>query len=86
MMEKILPDSDRQSFNRTAEYDIFLSYKREDEAIAARLARALEVSGYSVWWDRSLLAGDSWRSQIQGAIDQSQVCLLYTSPSPRDRG
>ena len=81
MMEKILTDSDRQSFNRTAEYDIFLSYKREDEAKAARLARALEVSGYSVWWDRSLLAGDSWRSQIQRAIDQSQLMIVIWTPA-----
>ena len=62
-------------------YDIFLSYKREDEAKAARLARALEVSGYSVWWDRSLLAGDSWRSQIQRAIDQSQLMIVIWTPA-----
>ncbi len=34
--------------------EIFLSYRREDEARVARLMHALEGAGISVWWDRSL--------------------------------
>ena len=30
--------------------DIFISYKREDQATARKLADALEKEGLSVWW------------------------------------
>jgi len=56
--------------------DIFLSYKREDEAKAGRLARALEEEGFSVWWDRSLLPATSWREQIQAALDAAKVTIV----------
>jgi TIR domain len=44
--------------------DVFVSYKREDEARVARLVAALERSDLQVWWDRSLPGGESWRAQI----------------------
>jgi hypothetical protein len=31
--------------------DIFISYKREEQPIARKLAYALEEEGWSVWWD-----------------------------------
>ena len=34
--------------------DIFLSYKKEDRAVAKRLVGALEATGKSVWWDDAL--------------------------------
>lgn len=68
-------------------HDIFLSYKREDETLAARLAKALEASGLSVWWDRSLLPADSWRTQIQDALDQARcVVVIWTRESTGPRG
>src|SRR5262245_39567637 len=30
---------------------IFISYKREDQATARKLANALESKGWTVWWD-----------------------------------
>ncbi len=58
---------------------VFLSYKREDEARAGRLARALEHEGFSVWWDRSLLGAESWRAQIEQALDDSRVVVVCWS-------
>ena len=37
--------------------DIFISYKREDKAQAARLAGAFEAEGWTVFWDRDILPG-----------------------------
>lgn len=67
--------------------DIFLSYKREDERIAARLAKALEAEGFSVWWDRSLLPAESWREQIQAALDAAPVTIvIWTRESAGPNG
>lgn len=65
--------------------DIFLSYKREDEARMARLVAALEKAGLSVWWDRGLPGGGSWRENIQAALDAAKcvvVCWTRDSVGP----
>ena len=36
--------------------DIFLSYNREDQAVARRFAEAFEGEGFTVWWDTTLRA------------------------------
>jgi hypothetical protein len=62
--------------------EIFISYKREDEARVSQLVRALERSGLSAWWDRGLAGGESWRQQIQGALDAAQcVIVVWTHQS-----
>ena len=33
--------------------DIFLSYSRDDQAIARRFAEGFEREGFSVWWDQT---------------------------------
>jgi len=44
----------------TAPPHIFLSYNREDQAIARRFAEAFEAEGFSVWWDTTLRAGEAY--------------------------
>lgn len=62
--------------------EVFVSYKREDEARAGRLVKALEGVGLSVWWDRGLPGGESWRQQIQQALDGAHcVIVLWTHES-----
>lgn len=62
--------------------EIFISYKREDEARVGRLVRALEGTGLSVWWDRGLPGGESWRQQIQTALDAAKcVIAVWTHES-----
>jgi hypothetical protein len=34
--------------------DIFISYKREDEARVAPIVEGLRSAGLSVWWDRDI--------------------------------
>jgi hypothetical protein len=61
---------------------IFLSYKREDEARVGRLVRALEGAGLDVWWDGGLAGGENWRVRIQTALDAARcVIVVWTSES-----
>jgi hypothetical protein len=55
--------------------DIFLSYAAEDRESARKLAAALESTGWSVWWDRRIPAGMTWRQVIQNALD-SMSCMV----------
>jgi hypothetical protein len=59
--------------------EIFISYKREDETRVGRLVRALEGAGLSVWWDRNLVDAESWRSQIQDALDEAKCVIVVWS-------
>jgi hypothetical protein len=62
--------------------DIFLSYKHEDEARVGRLVEALEKAGLKVWWDRGLPGGESWRANIQAALDGAKcVVVAWTQAS-----
>lgn len=62
--------------------DVFVSYKRENEARVGRLVTALEGAGLSLWWDRGLPGGESWRQQIQTALDAAKcVIVVWTHES-----
>lgn len=62
--------------------EVFVSYKREGEARVGRLVQALEGTGLSVWWDRGLPGGESWRQQIQTALDAAKcVIVVWTHDS-----
>lgn len=59
---------------------LFISYARQDEAVADRLARALESTGHEVWWDRRLSGGSEFSREIQKAIEDSdQVIVLWSA-------
>jgi len=59
--------------------DIFISYKREDEVRVGRLARALEKVGFSIWWDRGLPGGESWRANIASALESARCVVVVWS-------
>jgi hypothetical protein len=62
--------------------EIFISYKREDEARVGRLVKALEGTALSVWWDRNLAGGENWRGQIQSALHTAKcVIVVWTHDS-----
>lgn len=55
--------------------DIFLSYTEKDREQARRLAAMLETVGWSVWWDRRIPAGDTWRNVLEKAL-ASMRCMI----------
>ncbi len=56
--------------------DVFVSYKREDEARVGRLVRGLKDAGLSAWWDRDLPGGEIWRADIQAALDAAACAIV----------
>jgi hypothetical protein len=59
--------------------DIFIRYERSDHARAQRIAEALGQFGWSVWWDRMLLAGNRFDATIQQALDASRCVIVLWS-------
>lgn len=66
--------------------DIFISYKREDQPVARRLADALEKEGWTVWWDPKLRADEHFDDVIEAALKESRcVVVLWSKGSVQSR-
>jgi hypothetical protein len=62
--------------------DVFLSYAREDRERASVLARALESHGWSVWWDRKMVAGEAFDETIERQlVTANSVVVLWSEHS-----
>jgi len=59
--------------------DIFISYAREDETRVKQLVSALEGQGWSVFWDRRIPAGETWRTYIGTALEEARCMLVAWS-------
>ncbi len=60
--------------------DIFLSYNREDQAVARRFAEAFEGEGFSVWWDTTLRAGEAYDEVTETALRTAKAVVVLWSP------
>ena len=59
--------------------DIFISYAREDLDRARRLASALESRGWSVWWDRRIVAGETFDRTIERELESARCVVVLWS-------
>ncbi|MBS3930227.1 MAG: toll/interleukin-1 receptor domain-containing protein, partial [Sphingomonadales bacterium] len=59
-MREVSRSSQGRVFRMTAAPDIFLSYNREDQAVAKRYADAFTAQGLNVWWDTALRSGEAY--------------------------
>ena len=59
--------------------DVFLSYKREDEARVGVLRHALERGGLDVWWDRDIPGGEQWRPRILSQLEAAKCVIVVWS-------
>ena len=61
--------------------DIFISYANQDRARIAPLVEALEARGWSVFWDTTLLPGETWRRKITTELDAARCVIVLWSES-----
>jgi TIR domain-containing protein len=67
-------------------HDVFISYAKGDRPHAAELASALEVNGWSVWWDRDIPPGRTFDEVIEEALTQTRsVVVLWSAESVKSR-
>ena len=59
--------------------DIFLSYTEKDREQARRVAAMLESVGWSVWWDRRIPAGETWRGVLEKALGNMRCMIVLWS-------
>ena len=66
--------------------EVFISYARDDQVLAARLAALLEADGWEVWWDPRLYAGEAYDEEIQRHLqDADAVVVLWSTSSASSR-
>ena len=62
--------------------DIFVSYARKDQERVVTIVELLESQGWSVFWDRTIPPGKSWRNYIGKALEDARcVVVLWTHHS-----
>ncbi len=67
--------------------DVFVSYKREDEARVAPLVDGLRGAGLAVWWDRDIPGGDSWRQTLAERLAAARcVVVVWSAASAGAQG
>lgn len=60
--------------------DIFLSYNREDQAIARLYAEAFAREGFEVWWDTALRSGEAYDEVTEAALRGAKAVVVLWSP------
>jgi TIR domain len=59
--------------------DIFLSYNRDDQAVARCFAEAFEAQGFGVWWDSTLRAGEAYDEVTEAALRRAKAVVVLCS-------
>ena len=60
--------------------DIFLSYNREDAAVAQTYRDAFEREGFDVWWDATLRSGEAYDEVTEAALRGARAVVVLWSP------
>jgi len=64
---------------------IFLSYCHDNEKEVSVLHEELTKAGETVWWDKNILPGKNWRTEIKTAIKESYAVILCLSKESSER-
>lgn len=60
---------------------VFLSYAREDQEYARRLAEFLRTQGLTIWLDDEIAPGEFWSSVIDKQLARSSAIIVIMSPA-----
>lgn len=63
--------------------DIFISYARNNKAIAKRLIKSLEVEGFDIYWDEQIEAGAEWTEELLRALKDARCVIVLWSNDSR---
>jgi Na+-transporting methylmalonyl-CoA/oxaloacetate decarboxylase gamma subunit len=61
--------------------DVFISYASEDRDRAGKLASALTTLGWSVWWDRKIITGQTFDQAIERELETAKSVVVLWSIS-----
>jgi adenylate cyclase len=62
--------------------DIFISYSKNSQAQTQQLANELRAKGFTVWYDTSLVPGDTFRDVITSQLAQARAAIvIWTADS-----
>lgn len=60
--------------------EVFISYCQSDHALVAPIAAALEELGVDAWFDREILAGESFGAVIRARLNEAKAVLVCWTP------
>lgn len=60
--------------------DIFISYSREDRPAARHFSKCFAEEGFSVWWDATLQAGETFDEVIERELKAAKAVVVLWSP------
>jgi hypothetical protein len=60
--------------------DVFISYSKARADLTQALSQDLEAKGLSVWWDAEMIAGGSFRQQIQEELKSCKAAIVIWTP------
>lgn len=62
--------------------NIFLSYAREDKALASKLVEFLKGQGFTVFWDLDIRNGTDWRQKLESKLEGVKcIFVLWSAAS-----
>jgi TolB-like protein len=64
--------------------DVFIGYARLDRETVEKLASAIEAAGYTVWWDRQLVAGAEFSRDIERELEAAKAVVIAWSRHAND--
>jgi len=62
---------------------IFVSYSHDDDDFVSEIETLLEESGFDVWTDHDLLAGENWKQKIDDAIETAFALVVFMTPAAK---
>ncbi|MEJ7777908.1 MAG: TIR domain-containing protein [Sphingomicrobium sp.] len=66
--------------------EVFISYSRQDEGVARRVAKALAAAGHDVWWDAELPAHRAYSDVIETNLkDAKAVVVLWSAAAAQSQ-